>query len=355
MTFKAITEHFSPAWFAAVMGTAVITPVLYFLNLPLKELLAAFFYATAVLFFLAALIPWTAKFFLYPQNVRNDLNHPLAAHFFPTMPISLIILALGLLRYPDMLFSPEVSRSVAFWLWLLGSLGIYLFGYLILIRVFRNQGITPAHANFGWFIPPVSKLIIPVGGLEMAELYPRTMELTFGLSMVSFGVGFFLFIFVGAAVFHRYIYHELPMSRLAPTFFIGMVPTAIIAAILFRLMHLIEHQQVLGLHPQLFLPAARIAILLCWGFSAWWFIMACLMIGHYLKHIEMPFALTWWAFTFPSGALCIASAVAWKVTGFASIFYFFVLAVLFMIVIWLIVLLKTARALASGKIFHPVH
>jgi tellurite resistance protein TehA-like permease len=181
------------------------------------------------------------------------------------------------------------------------------------------------------------------------------MELTFGLSMVSFGVGFFLFLFVGAAVYHRYIYHELPMSRLAPTFFIGMVPTAIIAAILFRMMHLLEHQQVLGIQVQFFSPFAKIAILVCWGFSAWWFVMACIMIRHYLKNIDVPFALTWWAFTFPSGALCIASAVAWKVTGFASIFYFFILATVFMLVIWLVVFIRTAKGLASGKIFLPAH
>lgn len=353
--FREIAEHFNPAWFGAVMGTAVIPLVLAFLNFPLRDALAASFFLTALLLFLIALVPWTAKFFLYRENIIRDLNHPLVAHFFPTMPISLVILSMGFLRYPELLFPPEVSRVLAFWLWLLGSLGIYLFGYLILIRVFRHDGITPAHANFGWFIPPVSKLIIPVGGLELAELYPPFLELTFGLSMVSFGVGFFLFIFVGSAVYHRYIYHELPMSRLAPTFFIGMVPTAIIAAILFKMMPLIEHQQVLGISSQFFAPLARLAILVCWGFSAWWFVMACMMMRYYLKKIEVPFALTWWAFTFPSGALCIASAVAWKATGYASIYYFLILATLFMLIIWLIVFLRTARGMASGKIFLPVH
>ncbi|OIP92486.1 MAG: hypothetical protein AUK26_04625 [Syntrophaceae bacterium CG2_30_58_14] len=76
-----------------------------------------------------------------------------------------------------------------------------------MLRVFSHKGITPAHANFGWFIPPVSQLIIPAAGLELAELYPQAVELTFGLSMISFGVGFFLFLFVGAVVYHRYVYH----------------------------------------------------------------------------------------------------------------------------------------------------
>ena len=269
------------------------------------------------------------KFLFYRENIGKDLNHPVAAHFFPTMPISMVILAMDFLKYPELLLSPEGSRALAFWLWLLGSIGIYVFGYLIMIRVFSNEGISPAHAHFGWFIPPVSKMIIPVAGLELAELFPQYLELTFGLSMVSFGIGFFLFLFVGSAVYHRYIYHELPMSRLAPTMFIGMVPTALIASILFKMMHLFEHQNVLGIPPQVFSPLAKMAILFCWGFSAWWFVMSCILILHYLRKIELPFALSWWAFTFPSGALCLASAVAWKISQFTSIFFFFILTTAF--------------------------
>lgn len=355
MKFTEIAKHFSPVWFAAVMGTAVIPLVLSLLGIPLAESLGALFFFLAVLLFLLALAPWSVKMLLFRENVTKDLNHPVAAHFFPTMPIALVILALDFLRYPDLFFSPGASRIIAFGLWLCGSLGIYLFAYLILIRVFSHREITPAHANFGWFIPPVSKMIIPVAGLELAELFPAQLELTFGLSMVSFGAGLFLFLFVGAAVYHRYIYHELPMSRLAPTFFIGMVPTAIIAAILFKLIHLFASRDVLGIAPQAFIPMAKIAILICWGFSAWWFVMACIVILYYIKRLELPFAMSWWAFTFPSGALGIASAVAWKVSGFVSIYWFFLLATLFLLGVWLIVFLQTARGIASGKLFLPAH
>jgi len=353
MKFKEIAKPFNPAWFAAVMGTAVIPLVLSFLDFPFRKDLGAFFFGVAVLMFLLILLPWVTKYLLYRESGGKDLSHPVAAHFLPTMPIAMIILAMDFLKYPDLFLSVEGSRTLAFGLWILGSLGIYLFGFLIMIRVFSHKGITPAHANFGWFIPPVSQLIIPAAGLELAELYPQATELTFGLSMVSLGVGFFLFLFVGAIVYNRYVYQELPMSRLAPTIFIGMAPTAIIAVVLFKMMHLFEHQNVLGIPPQVFAPLAKIAILVNWGFSAWWFVMACIVVFHYIRHIELPYALTWWAFTFPSGALCLASAVAWKATQFSSIFYFFVLGTLFLLAVWLIVLLGTVKEAASGKIFLP--
>jgi tellurite resistance protein TehA-like permease len=171
--------------------------------------------------------------------------------------------------------------------------------------------------------------------------------------MVSSGIGFFLFLLVGSAVYHRYAYHELPMGRLAPTVFIGMVPTALIASILFKMIHLFEHQDVLGIPPQLFAPLAKIAILFCWGFSAWWFVMSCILILYYLRNMELPFALSWWAFTFPSGALCLSSAAAWKISQFSSIFFFFILTTAFLLAVWSAVFLRTVKGVASGKIFLP--
>jgi len=355
MSFSEVTKHFNPAWFAAVMGTAVIPLAISLTDWSIKIPLAAFFIVVSLLMFLAALVPWTLKFFLYPEHIRKDLNHPIAGNFFPTMPISLIILSLDLLKYPELFFPKEISQAIAFWLWILGSIGIYVMGFIILIHVFRHHGIDLNHANFGWYIPPVSKLIIPVAGFELAYIYPERLDLTFGLSMISLGVGFFLFLFVGAAVYHRYIYHELPMSRFAATFFIGLAPTAIIAVILFKMMHLFEGSEVLGIDPHVFAPIAKLGILMNWGFSVWWFIMALIVIAYYLRRIELPYALSWWAFTFPTGALAISTGVAWKASGFAFIHFSYIAALLFLLAVWLVVLVQTGKGVISGKIFAPAH
>jgi tellurite resistance protein TehA-like permease len=198
-TFPEVTAHFSPAWFAAIMGTAVIPLAISFIDHPLVQPTAAFFIVLAAVMFLAALLPWTLKFIRYPEQAQKDFNHPIAVNFFPTMPISLVLFALDLLKYPTLFFTEELSQSVAFYLWLLGAIGIYGMGFPILLQIFRHKGINLAHANFGWYIPPVSKLIIPVAGFELATVLPQQLELTFGLSMISFGVGFFLFLFVGIA------------------------------------------------------------------------------------------------------------------------------------------------------------
>jgi C4-dicarboxylate transporter/malic acid transport protein len=355
MRLKEIAENFNPSWFAAVMGTAVIPLALGFEDFSSKKYFVIFFVGLATIMFFTALVPWTLKFFLHPAKIQADFNHPLAANFFPTMPISLVLFSLVLLRYPEGFFPAAVSRLLAFWLWGLGAAGIYLMGFIILSRIFRNKQIQLAHSNFGWFIPPVSKIIITLAGLELAEFFPGAAEIIFCVSMASFGVGFFLFLFVGAAVYHRYVYHELPISRLAPTFFIGLVPTAIMAAIFFKAAHFFEKTSFLGITPEIFTPFAKFAILLNWGFSAWWFIMALLVIVFYLRKLELPYALSWWAFTFPSGALTVASGVAWKMTNFSFLLYFYWLALFFLVAVWTVVFIRTGKGILTGKVFAPTH
>lgn len=354
-TPRSITEHFSPAWFAAVMGTAVIPLAISFLNYPWVKPLSIACNICSSVNFLLFLLPWTAKFFLYPANVRKDLNHPIASNFFPTMPISLILFSLNLLKFPDLFFSRAVSLQLAYYLWLAGTIGIYLMGFVILIHVFRHQEIKLQHANFGWYIPPVSKLIIPLAGFELAGIFPEHAQLAITVSMLSLGVGFFLFIFVGAAVYHRYIYHELPMSRFAATFFIGIAPAAILSVILVKMMHLFAHHSYLGVDPAVMATLGKFGILMTWGFAAWWHVMAVIMILYYLKKIELPYALSWWAFTFPSGALCVSSGVAWQVTGFGLIGGFYQYSVAFLLAIWFLVIVRTVKGVMSGKIFAPAH
>lgn len=357
--FKAtplsITEHFNPAWFAAVMGTTVIPLALSFFNATWLPQFAFFWIIFSAVVFCLFFVPWTLKFFLYPTNIRKDFNHPVAANFFPTMPISLILFALNLLNFPTLYFSEAVSRQLALYLWGIGTVGIYVFGFIILMHVFRHKGIQLQHANFGWYIPPVSKLLVPLAGYELVGYFPQYHELLLTVSTVSFGTGFFLFLFVGAAVYHRYVYCELPMNRFAATFFIGVAPTSIIAVILFKMAHLFSHYSFLGIDGVVMSSVCVIGVLMSWGFAAWWFLMALIIIIYYIRIMQLPYALSWWAFTFPSGALCVASGAAWSITNFTIIYLFYCVTLFFLLSIWLLVFARTLQGIFSGKVFAPDH
>lgn len=355
VTPASITEHFNPAWFAAIMGTAVIPLAISFVEATWVIPVAWALILLSVVMFVVFLLPWTLKFFVYPASIRKDLNHPIAANFFPTMPISLILLALNLKKYPTLFFSETTSIELAYYCWLIGSVGIYVMGFTILIHIFRNQQIQLQHANFGWYIPPVSKLLIPVSGFELAAHFPERVEFMIALSTASFGIGLFLFLFVGAAVYHRYIYHELPMSRFAATFFIGIAPPAIIAVILYKVIHLFGDHHYMGIDPTVIVTLCTFGIVMAWGFAVWWHVMAVVVTAYYITRMELPYALSWWAFTFPSGALCVASGVAWQATGFGILQLFYHYSVIFMLLVWVVVLIHTLKGMISGKVFAPSH
>jgi tellurite resistance protein TehA-like permease len=123
-SIKDTIRHFNPAWFAAVMGTGVVPLAISFLDGDWVEYVAAVFVVLSVILFLVILVPWTLRFFLYAEAVRHDLHHPIAASFFPTMPTAIVVIALDLLKYPDLLFSAPTSEAIASWMWLIGALGI---------------------------------------------------------------------------------------------------------------------------------------------------------------------------------------------------------------------------------------
>ena len=348
-------RYFNPAWFAAVMGTAVVPLAISFVDASWVEPVAAGFIVLAAVMFVAILIPWTLRFFMYPEEVSHDLHHPIAASFFPTMPIAIVIVALDLLKYPGIFFSQSTSEEIAFWLWLLGSVGIYIAGFIVLPRIYQSSTIELSHANFGWFIPPVANLLIPVGGLELALLFPERFELTFLISMVSLGVGLVLFVYVGALVYQRYVLESLPVSKFAATSFIAIAPTAIIAVGLFKLMRLFEAGTSIDLSADAVRALSVLGILVTWGFAAWAFVMAVVVVASYLRKLDLPYALSWWAYTFPLGALAVSTGVAWKVTEFDSIHWFYMAVLVALAVVWVIVAARTAVAVWTGKVLQSPH
>ena len=83
--------------------------------------------------------------------------------------------------------------------------------------------------------------------------------------------------------------------------------------------------------------------------------MALIVTIYYVRKIELNYALSWWAFTFPSGALCVSSGVVWKISNFSSIYVIYMLSLTFLLLVWGIVFAQTARRMMSGEIFTPAH
>lgn len=356
LNFKSdIVQIFAPGWFASVMGTAVAVIAIFVFKdfIPFASTLQFFFLGLAMLLFGIIFVPWLMRWFLYPDRVRADLNHPVFGSFYPTMPISLIIIGLALEKAPHFL-PEEILLPLLQFLWITGTAGITYFAFTILNINFMKPGVDLKIANMGWLIPPVSALIVPVLGGSLATAYAGETLGAINLiaSLIFLGIGSLLFIFVMGAVFTRYISHDLLPAHLAPTIWIGIAPTAILAIISIKIVQpLMLFFSASDSAKEVFGIMSKVAGVSLWGFALLWLILAIMVTLKHHKKVTIPFAMSWWAFTFPLGAFIVSTGVVHKAIGGDFFVWIGMTALAGFLVIWTTVFVKTLKGVLDGTIF----
>lgn len=358
MQNSSLIRTFAPGWFASVMGTAVAVVALQIFRsyVPFVDGLQMFFLTLAFLMFLVALVPWTLRWFLFPEAVAADLKHPVSGAFFPTMPISLLVGGIALEKVGPRFLPESILPPILQGLWLVGTAGILIFAVVILNNFFNHPEMKWETATLGWLIPPVSALLVPVLGSSLASLYARTFwgEFDLVVSLGFLGFGSLLFIFVMAVAFNRYIFHPLPAAHLAPTLWIGLAPTSILAVDLIRIL------------PPLatFLGADEAALktlsiltsglgVALWGFALFWLILTLTVTISVQRKTAIPFALSWWAFVFPMGAFVVASGVVFQAVHASLILWTGFAALVGYLLLWGWVFALTLRGLGNGSLLQP--
>jgi C4-dicarboxylate transporter/malic acid transport protein len=351
---NTVVKTFAPSWPATVMGTAVV-PIALSLASPIlpwmKEAAAGFLFLSIAMLVVITLITGF-RAIAYWAEFSKEFRHPVAGSFIPTLPIAFIIVALDFLSLGAPFFGEELSTAIALWLFGIGAAGIWILGLAVLSRLFASTEVKLPHATFGWFIPPVSQIIIAVGGLELVKHMERGAgaDFVYILALAGLGIGSILFLFVGANVYHRYLFAELPGPKMAPTAAIGFAPTAVIVIALAKL----EAAQAI---PSFAHPDTSLAGLLgflaiaAWGFSAFGFLLAILVIGRGFKAMRAQFGLPWWAMTFPLGAFAVATGALGKLLGTSLFDPILVGLTILLLIVWIVVAIGTLRGIGNGTIF----
>lgn len=349
-------KYFGPQWFAPVMGIGALTLCLklssVFLGLNwLASTATVFAYLTAGLTVLFS-IPWVLRFYFYRGEVIEDFSHPIRSQFFPTMPISLILVGVILQRVPTGL-SESLTGSLSLGLFLAGSTGILVFGAFLAKILFTNTNIETKHGVFAWFIPPVSHIIIPVLGFLLLTngLSGLMAELVYITSLAGLGIGTFMFLFLTPVILHRYAYEDLPDIKLAPTFLIGIAPTSIL---IINLEYLIKtiHSGYIEMS-QGVINLLQLLIAAMWGFSAWWLALTLLIIIHYIRKHNNTFQFTWWAYTFPLGAFTIATGITSKIYQLTTLQNTTILLTAALFTIIVVNSYHTIKMMTKGEAFQP--
>ncbi|AEI35835.1 C4-dicarboxylate transporter/malic acid transport protein [Francisella salina] len=88
-----------------------------------------------------------------------------------------------------------------------------------------------------------------------------------------------------------------------------------------------------------------------WGFAMLWFFIATLLTLRALQR-KMPFALTWWAFTFPVGTCVTGTTQLSLHTGLTFFQFAAISSFVVLLFAWTTAAVGTIRGVKNGKLLH---
>lgn len=271
--------------------------------------------AVSTVILVAVSFGYVLKAARYPGQVAADWHHPVKIAFFPAISISLLLLATALIEY-----APTLAEAL--WIFatvLQGVLALSVLSVWIGHRPFQPAMMTPA-----WFIPAVGNLVVPLAGARLGYVE---------LPWLFFSAGLIFWIVLLTLVMNRLMFHDPMPGKMVPTLMILIAPPAVAFTAWLQMTGEVG-------------PFGH--FLLASGF-----VFAALVTTQIRKLSKLPFALSWWALSFPIAALAIASfgyahetgvdGYRWIATGLVALLAVVVAGLIF----------KTASAMRAGAICIP--
>ena len=332
-------KNFTPSWFAAVMGTGILamTSMFYSSYLPFLEYVARGLFYFNVALFGVLLVPCVMRWIFYRADALRDLNHPVIANFYPTLPVGMLVLA------SDFMVIGK-NFQVGVWFWMIGSALTVVFGLLVPYIMFKGEHVTLDHINPAWFIPPVGLIVIPIAGsLVIGHFSGLANEWVIFVNYFGWGAGFFLYLALLAISMYRFILHRPLPNVLAPTVWINLGP---IGAGTVALLNIVNHCCFIADKEPFFVIG-----FFFWGFGVWWVAMAIMLTIHYIRRLKLPYAMSWWAFTFPLGAYVAATHLVAQRFSIHLVDHFGFALYLLLFFMWAATLVNTVLHAAKGDLF----
>jgi C4-dicarboxylate transporter/malic acid transport protein len=341
--FSEIARSFAPGWFAAVMGTGVLAITTHALagQWSLLAPIAMALHYFNLLLFVVLSLPWLTRWIAHSDAALATLKHPVQASFYPTFSIAMLVIAAQFLA-----FGPQVDLALLFWL--PGALLTFVFSFAVLYSMFSGEHVGLEHVTPAKFIPAVGLVVIPIaGGPLLAHLQGTAHELALFANIFGLGAGMLMYVGLLSLTIQRKYLAKPAFGILTPTVWIHLAPIGVIPV---SLLNLVE-QLPFPVHSGVFIVIG----LLFWGFGVWWVVMASLLTLAARRREMLPFALSWWGFTFPLGAFVVSSFRLSRLSGIESVGWIGTAAWGLLLALWLLTLLNTLRGVASGAVFrtHP--
>ncbi|GAA0999048.1 TDT family transporter [Nocardiopsis tropica] len=353
-------SNLTPNWFASVMGTGIIANAAVGLpvHVPGLRAVAAAVWALAAVLLAVLTIGTVAHWVRYPGFARRHHRDPVIGNFYGAMAMAFLTVGIGAILVGRDWIGVSAALVLGVGLWVIGSaLGLF-FALLIPVLMLRGGHYRADAAFAGWLMPVVSPMVTAAGG---AALMPYTAEGVVRSSLLWFSYGCFAFTLLASLVVLPSVVVRLVRG---PAWAAPVVPTAWI--VLGPLGQSITAANGLGSTAHLAVGADLATALQRFGTDYGWTVTVAVLMWTGVALLltartalgtaeGLPFAPTWWSFTFPVGTCVTGFSAMSAATGAAG---YAVLAVAYfigLVVGWVAAARGTvSRVLVSGALLrHP--
>ncbi|GAA5004847.1 C4-dicarboxylate ABC transporter [Kitasatospora paranensis] len=304
-----------PNWYAAVMGTAIVANGAAALPLQVPGRLA---FATAAWVLAAAALVALAtarglRGLRHRPAARAGLDDPAAAVFFGCPPMALLAVGYATLAVGDRVIGRGPAAAVDLALWTVGTLYAVAVAAGVPYLMITRHTAAARRADPTWLLPVVAPMVAASTGPALLPHLPAAWQpvLLYGCGAL-FGASLLAVLAMLPVVLTGLVQGGVLAPVLTPTLFLVLGPlgqsTTAAGAIA-------DGAKATAVAPAG--PVAALAVLYgvaVTGFALLWLLVACAANVRALR-AGMPFAMTWWAFTFPVGTLVTGAASLARHTG----------------------------------------
>lgn len=302
---RDVFANLGPNWYASIMGTGIVANAAALLPLHSSGLLRAALVVWALDAVLLVLLTVATALHLitHPAVARSHVSNPAMAQFYGAPPMALLTVGSGALLVGHQLIGMHAAVIVDSALWGLGTGTGLLTSITIPYLMFTRHRIAREMTLATWLMPIVPPMVSAATGAGLvAHLPAGQAQMTLLLGCYAmFGLSLVASLVIITLVWARLAYHGPGAPETVPTFWIVLGPLgqSVTAANLLATQapHVIGAPYASAMGAMGLLYGVPI-----WGFAMLWLALAAaITIRQARRHL--PFALTWWSFTFPLGTV----------------------------------------------------